>query len=165
MIFETRLERDFLETQLSKLHKKTYNQFIWWRRYQQRQTLHDKRTLYEKIVNGDYEHSDYYYQAEHENYLLEDATQHYKAYEEKVDKISLFRTRYKKLHEDYLKEETEIMKKMKKDFRIAFRIPEEELETIMEFFDGTTLELYNHVKKLKGEYLENRKSMPKVSVS
>ena len=64
--------------------------------------------------------------------------------------------------EDYLKEETEIMKKMTKDFRIAFRIPEEELETIMESFDGTTLELYNHVKKLKGEHLENRKSMPKV---
>jgi hypothetical protein len=57
------------------------------------------------------------------------------------------------------------MKKMKKDFRIAFRIPEEELETIMESFDGTTLELYNHVKKLKGEHLENRKPMPKVSVS
>jgi hypothetical protein len=35
----------------------------------------------------------------------------------------------------------------------------------MESFDGTTLELYNHVKKLKGEHLENRKSMPKVSVS
>ena len=70
MIFETRLQRDFLETHLSKLSKKTYNQFMWWRRYQQRQTLHDKRTLYEKIVNGDYEHSDYYYQAEHENYLL-----------------------------------------------------------------------------------------------
>ncbi len=165
MIFETRLERDFLETQLSKLPKKTYNQFIWWRRYQQRQTLHDKRTLYEKIVNGDFEHSDYYYQAEHENYLLEDATQHLKTYEEKLDKIGLFRARYKKLHEDYLKEETEIMKKMKKDFRITFRISEEELDSIMENFDGTTLELYNHIKQLKGEHLENRKPMPKVSVS
>lgn len=164
MIFETRLQRDFLETNLSKLSKKTYNQFIWWRRYQQRQTLHDKRTLYEKIVNGDYEHSDYYYQAEHENYLLEDATQQYKTYEEKVDKISLFRTRHKKLHEDYLKEETEIMKKMKKDFRIAFKISEEELETIMESFDGTTLELYTYVKKLKGDNNENRKPMPKVIV-
>jgi hypothetical protein len=164
MIFETRLERDFLETQLSKLPKKTYNQFIWWRRYQQRQTLHDKRTLYEKIVNGDFEHSDYYYQAEHENYLLEDATQHLKTYEEKLDKIGLFRARYKKLHEDYLKEETEIMKKMKKDFRITFRISEEELDSIMESFDGTILELYNHIKQLKGDYLDNCKPMPKVKV-
>lgn len=159
MIFETRLDRDFLEAQLSKLPKKTYNQFIWWRRYQQRQTLHDKRTLYEKIVNGDYEHSDYYYQAEHENYLLEDATQHYKAYEEKVDKISLFRTRHKKLHEDYLKEETEIMKKMKKDFRITFRISEEDLDSIMESFDGTTLDLYTYVKKLKGDHNKTCKLM------
>ena len=88
MIFETRLQRDFLETHLSKLSKKTYNQFIWWRRYQQRQTLHDKRTLYEKIVNGDYEHSDYYYQAEHENYLLEDVTEHLKAYEDRQKLIN-----------------------------------------------------------------------------
>ena len=164
MIFETRLQRDFLETHLSKLSKKTYNQFIWWRRYQQRQTLHDKRTLYEKIVNGDYEHSDYYYQAEHENYLLEDVTEHLKAYEDKLDKISLFRTRYKKLHEDYLKEETEIMKKMKKDFRITFKIAEEELDSIMETFDGTTLELYTYVKQLKGEQSVNRKPMPKVLI-
>lgn len=162
MTFPTRLERDFLETHLSKLPKKTYNQFVWWRRYQQRQTLHDKRTLYEKIMNGDYEHSDYYYQAEHENYLLEDATQHLKTYEEKLDKIGLFRARYKKLHEDYLKEETEIMKKMKKDFRITFRITEEELDSIMESFDGTTLELYNHIKELKGDQSQNRNPMPKV---
>lgn len=164
MTFPTRLERDFLETHLSKLPKKTYNQFVWWRRYQQRQTLHDKRTLYEKIVNGDYEHSDYYYQAEHENYLLEDATKHLKTYEEKLDKIGLFRARYKKLHEDYLKEETEIMRKMKKDFRITFKVSEQELDSIMETFDGTTLELYNYIKELKGEQSANRKPMPKVSV-
>lgn len=164
MIFETRLQRDFLETHLSKLPKKTYNQFIWWRRYQQRQTLHDKRTLYEKIVNGDYEHSDYYYQAEHENYLLEDATEHLKAYEDKLDKISLFRARYKKLHEDYLKEETKTIKKIKKDFRITFKISEEDLNSIMESFDGTTLELYNYVKQLKDEHSANCKQMPKVLI-
>ena len=112
-MFPTRLERDFLEKKLSKLQKKTYNQFVWWRRYQQRQPLSDRRTLHDKIANGDYEPSDYYYQAEHENYLLEDAVEGFKTYEEKLDKISLFRARYKKLHEDFLKEEAEIMKNMK----------------------------------------------------
>jgi hypothetical protein len=54
---------------------------------------------------------------------------------------------------------------MKKDFKKEFKISEEELDSIMESFDGTTLELYQHIKQLKGEHFENRKPMPKVSVS
>ena len=57
------------------------------------------------------------------------------------------------------------MKKMKKDFRITFKITEEELDSIMETFDGTILELYTHIKQLKGEHSVNRKPMPKVSLS
>jgi hypothetical protein len=164
MIFETKMAREHIEERLSQLSRKTYNQFVWWRRYQQRQTLHPYRTLYEKIVNGDYETSDYYYQAEHENYLLEDATQHLKSYEEKLDKISLFRARYKKLHEDFLKEETEIIKNMKKDFKKEFRVSEEELDSIMESFNGTTLELYEYMKELKGTVTQNLKPMPKIAL-
>lgn len=163
MIFETKMTREHIEKGLSHLSKKTYNQFIWWRRYQQRQTLHTYRTLYEKILNGDYETSDYYYQAEHENYLLEDAVQHLKTYEEKLDKIGLFRARYKKLHEDFLKEETEIFKNMKKDFKKEFRVSEEELDSIMESFNGTILELYEYMKEIKGTVTQNLKPMPKVT--
>jgi hypothetical protein len=157
------MTREHIEKGLSHLSKKTYNQFIWWRRYQQRQTLHTYRTLYEKILNGDYETSDYYYQAEHENYLLEDAVQHLKTYEEKLDKIGLFRARYKKLHEDFLKEETEIFKNMKKDFKKEFRVSEEELDSIMESFNGTILELYEYMKEIKGTVTQNLKPMPKVT--
>ena len=159
------MSRDFLEKKLSKLQKKTYNQFVWWRRYQQRQTLHDRRTLEEKILNGDYEPSDYYYQAEHENYLLEDAIKDIKHYEEKLDKISLFRARYKKLHEDFLKEEKEMMQSIKKDFWREFGIKAEELEKIMEDFDGTMTELYAHCLQLRNERVENSKRLSKVSVS
>lgn len=163
-MFESRLSREFLEDKLSKLQKKTYNQFVWWRRYQQRQPLDNKRTLHDKIANGDYEPSDYYYQAEHENYLLEDATGHLKTYEEKMDKISLFRARYKKLHEDFLKEEAEIMKNMKKHFWIEFKIKAEELDEIMESFDGTIMDLYNHCAKLKNDRVESNKRVPKLPV-
>lgn len=163
-MFETNLSREFLEEKLSKLQKKTYNQFIWWRRYQSRQTLHPYKTLYEKIQNGDYENSDYYYQAEHENYLLEDAISGMKYYEDKLEKVSLFRTRHKKLQEDYLKEETEIMIKMKKDFRTTFKISKEDLDTIMESFDGTTLDLYNHIKELTRDSNKSSKPVSKVSV-
>lgn len=165
MLFETRLERSHIEARLSELPKKTYNQFVWWRRYQQRQFLHDKMPLQNKILNGDYETSDYYYQAEHENYLLEDVIKDMKYYEDKLDKIGLFRARYKKLHEDFIKEEEEIMRKMKKDFIRELKIKKEELESIMETFDGTVLELYEYVKSLKGEYIADLKPMPKISIS
>ena len=164
-MFPTRMSREHIEERLSQLPKKTYNQFVWWRRYQQRQVLADRSGLYYKLINGDYDTSDYYYQAEHENYLLEDATKNLKTYEEKLDKIGLFRARYKKLHEDFIKEEEEILKKMKKDFVKELKITKEELEDIMETFDGTPLEMYEHIKSTKGEYFADRKPVPKLPVS
>ena len=162
MIFQTKMSRESLEAKLSKLQKKTYNQFIWWRRYQQRQALPDRASLYDKILNGDYEPSDYYYQAEYENYLLEDAVKDIKHYEEKLDKISLFRARYKKLHEDFLKEEKDIMQGMKKDFWREFGIKAEDLEKMMEDFEGSIMDLYAHCVQLKNEKVENSKRLSKV---
>ena len=164
MIFPTLMSREHIEARVSQLPKKTYNQFVWWRRYQQRQTLNDKMPLLTKIINGDYETSDYYYQAEHENYLLEDAVKHIKYYEDKMDKIGLFRTRYKKLHEDFLREETEIMTKMTKEFVREFKISKEEFNEVIETFDGTVLELYEHLKSTKGTRAVERKPVPKFNI-
>jgi hypothetical protein len=150
----TKLSREFLEEQLSKLTPKRYNQFVWWRRYEIRQTLPDKSPLYNKIVNGDYEHSDYYYQAEMENYLLHDKIKDIRFYEDQLDFRSLFGARWKRLMDDYAKDEKEILRKMKKDFKATFNILPDELELIMEDFDGTTLELYDYVKKLTRERRE-----------
>ena len=148
MIIPTRLSRESLEAKLSTLPNKTYNKFMWWRRYQSRQTKPDKSTFYDKIVNGDFETSDYYYQAEYENYLLEDAVKDIKHYEDKVSHISIFRARHKRLMEDYEKEEAEILRKLKLEFKKVFKISKEDLEAIMETFDGTTLDLYIYIKYL-----------------
>jgi hypothetical protein len=148
MIIPTLLSRETLEAKLSTLPNKTYNKFMWWRRYQSRQTKPDKSTFYDKIINGDFETSDYYYQAEYENYLLEDAVKDIKHYEDKVSHISMFRARHKRLMEDYQKEEAEILRKLKLEFKKVFKIPKEDLERIMETFDGTTLDLYIYIKDL-----------------
>ncbi len=147
----TKLPRPFLEEQLSKLTPKRYNQFVWWRRYEVRQTLQDRSPLYDKIVNGDYEHSDYFYQAEMENYLLADKIKDIKYFEDQLDHRSLFGARWKRLMDDYAKDEKEILRKMKKDFKGTFGISGDELELIMEDFDGTTLDLYTRVKQLTRE--------------
>jgi hypothetical protein len=147
----TKLPRKFLEEQLSKLNKKKYNQFVWWRRYEVRQTLPDKSPLYNKIMNGDYEHSDYFYQAEMENYLLTDKIKDIKYFEDQLEQRSLFGARWKRLMDDYAKDEKEILRKMKRDFKSTFNISPERLELIMEDFDGTTIELYDYVKQLTKE--------------
>ena len=148
MIIPTRLSREIIESKLAGLPNKTYNKFMWWRRYQSRQTKPENSTFYDKIMNGDFETSDYYYQAEHENYLLEDTVKDIKHYDDKVSHISMFRARHKRLMEDYEKEETEILRKLKLEFKKVFKIPKEDLEKIMETFDGTTLDLYIYIKDL-----------------
>jgi len=132
----------------SKLQKKNYNQFQWWRRYQTRNTLHDKVPLEQRILNGDFEHSDYYYQALHENYLLEDKIKGKVYYEDMLDDVSLFRTRYKRLMDDYEKDEKELIKDLRKNIRTITKITYEELDQIMETFDGTTHELFIYVRDL-----------------
>jgi len=117
MLFPVLQSREFIEEKLSKLQKKNYNQFQWWRRYQTRNTLHDKVPLEQRILNGDFEHSDYYYQALHENYLLEDKIKGKVYYEDMLDDVSLFRTRYKRLMDDYEKDEKELIKDLRKNIR------------------------------------------------
>ena len=148
MLFPVLQSREFIEEKLSKLQKKNYNQFQWWRRYQTRKTLHDKVPLEQRILNGDFEHSDYYYQALHENYLLEDKIKGKLYYEDMLDDVSLFRTRYKRLMDDYEKDEKELIKDLRKEIRTVTRITYEELDQIMETFDGTTHELFIYVRDL-----------------
>lgn len=148
MLFPVLQSREFIEEKLSKLQKKNYNQFQWWRRYQTRNTLHDKVPLEQKILNGDFEHSDYYYQAQHENYLLEDKIQGKVYYEDMLDDVSLFRTRYKRLMDDYEKDEKQLIKDLRKNIRTITKITYEELDQIMETFDGTTHELFIYVRDL-----------------
>jgi hypothetical protein len=57
--------------------------------------------------------------------------------------------RARRLNEDYQKNEKELMAKIYSDFRKTFNVQREELTSIMENFDGTLLDLYDHVKKLK----------------
>lgn len=142
-------DREFLEDQLSRLTKKKYNKFYWWRRYESRNELDKKTPLYEKIRNGDYDHSDYLYQMEHEFYLMKDKLIDVIYPDERHEIAGLCLERARRLNEDYQKHEKDLMTKLYSDFRKTFNIQRDELTKIMENFDGTLLELYDYVKKLK----------------
>lgn len=50
--------------------------------------------------------------------------------------------------DDYEKDEKQIIKDLRKEIRVVTRITYDELDEIMETFDGTTHELFIHVKDL-----------------
>ena len=130
-----------------------YNQFYWWRRFKTRETLHPLKPLYYKIKNGDYEMSDYFYQAKYELELMEEKLSTIKHSDERFEATKVCMERYRRLMNDYEKDEEKIMQQLKKDFKTVFQVSEEELERYMEECDGDLMCLYNTVKQ---DYVRKR---------
>ena len=66
---------------------------------------------------------------------------------DKHEKRGLWMERYRRLNEDYAKDEANIMRDLIKDFKTTFRVTEEELYSYMEECEGDLLCLYNTVKQ------------------
>ena len=130
-----------------------YNQFYWWRRFKARETLHPYKPLYDKIKNGDYEMSDYFYQAKYELELMEEKLATIKHLDAKLEATKLCMERYRRLMNDYEKDETKILQQLKKDFKTVFGVSEDELDRYMEECDGDLMCLYNTVKQ---DYVRKR---------
>jgi hypothetical protein len=118
-----------------------------------RETLHPYKPLYDKIKNGDYDVSDYFYQAKYELELMEKELSTIKNSEDRHEKRGLWMERYRRLNEDYAKDEDAIMKALIKDFKTTFWVTEDELYSYMEECDGDLLCLYNTVKQ---DYIKKR---------
>jgi hypothetical protein len=138
------LDRSFLEDRVSKMHKKKYNQYQWWRRYQPRFTLDEKSPLHSRIANGDLEASHYLYQAEMELLSLQDKEKQLKEVDDIHEARRLFHERHKRLQEDFQKDESKLLEDVKKSFTKEFGIKREELERTMEDFEGSLMDMYNH---------------------
>ena len=144
---------NYVKDKISTFTPQRYNQFYWWRRFKMRETLHPYKPLYDKIKNGDYDVSDYFYQAKYELELMEEDLAKIKDEVDKHEKRGLWMERYRRLNEDYAKDEAAIMKNLYKDFKTVFGVSEEELDIYMENCDGDLLCLYNTVKQ---DYLIKR---------
>lgn len=145
------LDREVLEQKLDHLSEKRYNKFQWWRRYQDIQELDEKAPLLRKIQNGDYDYPSYFYQAQHEVYRMSDEVKDMKMNEDRVDRINLYMERYRRLMEDAYKEENKRFNALTKRLSKELKIAKEELESVMESFEGTIEELYLYLKNRKNE--------------
>jgi hypothetical protein len=145
------LDREFLEDKISHLSEKKYNRYQWWRRYQDIQELDDKAPMISKINNGDYDYPSYFYQAQHEVYRMCDEVKDMKPGEDRVDRINLYMERYRRLMDDSEKEENKRFNALKKRLSKELKISKEDLESVMENFEGTIEELYLYLKNKKDE--------------
>ena len=73
--------------------------------------------------------------------------------DDKLEATKLCMERHRRLMTDYEKDEANIWKEMSKDFRLTFKVSEDELEQYMEKCEGTLIDLYNMVKQ---DYIKQR---------
>ena len=147
MVYKPTFTREELKEKFSHLQKLNYNQFRWWRLYDVKKKPLDARSpLRNRIANGDYDFSHYWYQAawvEHDiNDLEIECKDDAGLFSEKVQVLS---ARRKRLYEDYEKDEKWKLDDLVKEFSRNFHITKDEAKLEMEEFGGTLTELYDYI--------------------
>jgi len=147
MVYKPTFTREELKEKFSHLQKLNYNQFRWWRLYDvKKKPLAAHFPLRDRIENGDYDFSHYWYQAawvEHDiNDLSIECKDDAGLFSEKVQVLS---ARRKRLYEDYEKDEKWKLDDLVKEFSRNFHITKDEAGLEMEEFGGTLTELYDYI--------------------
>jgi len=154
--------KEFIEKQLSKLQPLKYNQFFWWRKFKEKSPLSSKDALHARIDNGDFDFSSYYWQAQFALIEMNEKTGHIKEPDNRREAQTIFMERYRRLMNDFEKDEVLRMNEFKKATTGLFEIEREELEKKMENFDGTLKELYTLIKtNYNFRPIQQRRGRPK----
>jgi hypothetical protein len=125
---------------IATFRKKTYDRFYWWRRFQPRQTLTKLHRLEQRVPNGDFEVSDYYWQLQYEDVLEQADLANEPSVDRQHEIRSLYGERKRRLTKDYEADEAKILTDMYKAFWSEFRMTKEQVEDEMLNFDGELAE-------------------------
>ena len=147
MVFDPALSRSFLKKEFSKLQKLNYNQFRWWRMYDVKNKPLDKRQpLRDRILNGDYDFSHFWYQAAWIEHDLNDLQVECKGDDGLfVEKGAVLRARRKRLLEDFEKDEKEKLEELYREFPKYFKISKDQTKEEMIKFSGSLIDFYYHI--------------------
>ena len=147
MVFNPTLSRSRLQKEFSKLQKLNYNQFRWWRMYDSKNKPLDKRKpLRDRILNGDYDFSHYWYQAAWVEHELNDLQKECADDDAKfVEKGAVLRARRKRLLEDYERDEKEKLEGLYNEFPKYFRVSKDQVKEEMANFSGSLIDFYYHM--------------------
>jgi D-mannonate dehydratase len=120
---------ELVDQELTKLKPLNYNKFMWWRTHAQKGVSLGKRApLFDRINNGDFDFSCYYWQAQSaaiqaRKKLDLDVDDYQSQYEKTMVDVA----RYRRLLADYHKEEAERIKELIDAFTQSFVIDREHL--------------------------------------
>ena len=135
-----------INKEISKLQPLKYNQFYWWRKFKDKSPLLSKEAVHARIDNGDFDFSSYYWQAQYALIEMEEKTGHISDPGNRHDAQTIYRERYRRLMNDYEKDEAQRLAEYKKTITNLFEIEDNDLEKKMEDYDGTLKELYILIK-------------------
>ena len=147
MVFNPTLSRSRLKKEFSKLQKLNYNQFRWWRMYDVKvKPLNKRQPLRDRILNGDYDFSHFWYQAAWIEHDLNDLQIECNGDDGLfVEKGAVLRARRKRLLEDFEKDEFDKLNSLHNEFPKYFRINKEQVKEEMEGFSGSLIDFYYHI--------------------
>lgn len=147
MIFNPTLSRKRLQKEFSKLQKLNYNQFRWWRMYgAKNKPLNKRQPLRDRILNGDYDFSHYWYQVAWCEHEMDDL---YKLYKDDpvqyADQSKMVNARRKRLLEDFDRDEKEKLEELYNEFPKYFRVSKDQVKEEMLNFSGSLIDFYYHM--------------------
>ena len=159
--------RETVMEHIKKLQPLNYNKFMWWRTHTDKVTPLGKRApLKDRILNGDFEPSSYFWQAQLALYTAKDKldlSKHDTKYQIEICAVDF--QRYKKLMEDFEKEETNRMLALYEAFTTDYRITKEELEEKFINWNGNILSFYRFAEeclyKLPAGIRKDKRGRPK----
>jgi hypothetical protein len=146
-------DRKVVEKHLSELKKINYTPFRWWRNYQAAPPLPKNKLMIERIKNGDFETSPYFWMAQsalwekHDNDNNDSLTPH-----EQRKRGAMLLNKYERLMNDFDKDEDERIETFIKEVSSAFKLDKEQLQNEFNEYPGTILEFYN---KKREEWQKN----------
>jgi hypothetical protein len=157
-----RHSREVVMEHIKKLQPLNYNKFMWWRTHTDKVVPLGKRALLkDRILNGDFNPSSYFWQAQLSLYTAKDKldlTKHETRYQLEICAVDF--ARHKRLMEDFWKEEPARLEALYDAFTSAYQITKEELEEKFLNFPGDILSFYNYAEQfLHTTPAENRKNM------
>ena len=135
--------------EIKKLKPLNYNQFKWWRRFDTKtQSLPRGSKFIDRIKNGEYEFSHYYWQWKLSELEINDLHVKYNGDIQKIlEKNGVDLARRKRLIEDFEKDENARLKALQDGFLREFVMTNEEYFEHISNFSGNTEEFYLYCLK------------------
>ena len=148
MLFKTS-DPQVITKEIKKLQPLNYNQFRWWRRFDTKiKPLPKTSTFLQRIQNGEYEFSHYYWQWKLSEIEINELYVKYdRDIQKLIEKNSVDFERRKRLIEDFEKDEAARLKALLDGFLREFDMTKEDYYLHIENFDGTTEEFYMYCLK------------------